>query len=119
MAALRAQAAELGLGVDPSRCDDHDVLALLAAAGAPATSARTAPRGHRLAPTPAAPAPPSSAGASQPAAAPPPPAEAPGTLSASRDAAALAQALIDAAQSGVPFCEECERARRRQAEQAA
>ena len=118
MAALRVSALALADGNDWARCDDHEVIVQLAAAqaqGRLATHAPPAARLYRLAPVPApgaAPAP-APAPASSPRAAPASAsssAAAETTFSAALDTAAMVAVLQQAAQDGVPFCEECARA---------
>jgi hypothetical protein len=71
---------------------------------------------HAAPPAPPAPPPPPSSQAAAPSSPPPPPPQS--TLPvAPADVSSQAQALIDAAQDGTPFCEEC--ARRAAAEAAA
>ena len=115
MAALRVGALSLSDGSDWSRCDDHEVVAQVAAA-----QARGRMRGGQ-APAPAklfrlalAPAP---AAAAAPAPAPSPRAAPAATAAAiettfspALDVAAMVAALLQAAQDGTPFCEECARA---------
>lgn len=112
---LREQAAALGLGEELSRLSDHEVLQLWSA-GQPLwgrTGQRTAVP-LRLAPKPvpaaASPAPgPAPAPRAARAAVPDAPIDVQGTLSADVDAAAMARSLREAANDGVPFCEECSR----------
>lgn len=115
IAALRRRAQEAGLGGDWSRVDDQSVVDFVGWA-APSAGEGTGPTLSRLAPkaTPAAAAAPPPAGPARPRAAE---AAAPAStplLSVNLDAAAMAQTLREAAQSGAPFCEECERLRQQQ-----
>lgn len=113
-ARLRLAALGLGDGVDLSRCDDHQLVELLDAAVAQlrlATGAVTAPQMLRLpsaAPPTAAPPPPPAAAPRAAAAAPASVAET--SFAAELDVAAMVAVLQQAAQDGVPFCEECARA---------
>ena len=117
MAALRVSALTLADGQDWSRYGDHEVIAQMAAALTQArwiTGAPTKATLYRLAPVLA----PQAAPAPAPAPAPSPraaPAAASSTaaettFSAALDPTAMVAALRQAAQSGVPFCEECARA---------
>ena len=112
IAALRRRAHEAGLGVDWSQADDQAVSDFVAWA-AP-LAAEFGPMLQNLAPkaTAAGAAPAPAAGSSRPrqAAAASPPAAPQATLGPDVDAAATAQNLRDAANDGVPFCEECARA---------
>lgn len=117
MSALRLSAVALADGTDWSRLDDHAVIAQCLAAqaqGRLAPQAHPAPQLYRLAPASvsaaaAAPSPP--APAPSPRAAPAAPAlEAETTFSLNIDVASMVGALQQAAQDGVPFCEECARA---------
>lgn len=114
MSAVRAQAHAIGEGTELSRCDDHQVIALLESRPAPAAGPtpklyRVAIRPPAAAPAPA-PAPAPSSASRRPAPAPPPPAVADvAALRPDLDAAAMAQTLRDAARDGVPFCVECAR----------
>lgn len=108
---LRRRAHAAGLGIEWSREDDHAVIAFLAWA-APAQAGSDAPKAYRLAAR-AAPAPaPAAAAGPRPAraAGPVAPAASQDTLSPDVDAAATARNLREAANDGVPFCEECARA---------
>lgn len=111
---LRRRAQEAGLGVDLSQLDDQ-AAAAFAAWAAPAGGDAPGPTLSRLspkrtiaaaAPPPAAPSRPRTAEAAAPSSTP--------LLSVNLDAAAMAQTLREAAQSGAPFCEECERLRQQQ-----
>jgi hypothetical protein len=123
-ARLRLAALGLGDGSDLSRCDDHQIVELLGAAvaqGRLAAGPVAAPQLLRL------------ATAAPPTAAPPPPAAAPRaaaaaaaaptvaetTFGAELDVAAMVAVLVQAAQDGVPFCEECARAAAAQQQAAA
>jgi hypothetical protein len=112
LAMLRRRAHEAGLGVDWSRADEHAVVDFVAWA-AP-LDAPSGPTLQNLAPKPtaaaAAPAPAASAARPRQAAAASPPPATQSTLGPDVDAAATAQNLRDAANDGVPFCEECARA---------
>ncbi len=124
MGTARALADALGLGVALWRCSDHEVIDMLLALAPDAGAGGAAPTAYRLSGAPAAgaaPAPAAGGGSGTARAAPPAQAAAPaaGALSANLDAAAMAQALRDAARDGVPFCEECERARQRRVAEAA
>jgi len=113
---LRALMHELAPGVELLRASDHQLADLLASALV-SGRIRWDTRGARrpllaLAPPPGAPAaappPPASASRSAPAAAPPPAPDS--TFDDELDAAAMAAVLQQAAQDGVPFCEECAKA---------
>jgi len=117
LAPLRTLAVALADGTDWSRADDHQLIDQLAAAlarGRLRTGAAAAPKLSRLVPTVApapAPAPPPPAASSPRPSAPvaaPPPAET--TFGSELDVAAMVAVLQQAAQDGVPFCEECARA---------
>ncbi len=114
-AQLRMAALGLGDGGDLSRCDDHQLVELLGAAvaqGRLATGPVAAPQLLRLptaSPPVAAPPPPPPAAAPRAAAAAPASA-AETTFGAELDVAAMVAVLVQAAQDGVPFCEECARA---------
>lgn len=113
VAQLRLRAAALGDGADLSRVDDHAVATAIAQAldRGRLTLAGAPPRLLPLAPA-AAPAPPPPAPAPSPRrAAPAAPAAAPATtFGAELDVAAMVRVLVQAAQDGVPFCEECAKA---------
>jgi hypothetical protein len=118
VAALRLRALELADGMDWSRLDDHEVLAAVQRAAAPGQAA--APPMFRLVvgsaaapPAPAAAAAPTAPRAAAVAAPAVPDTSADTAFSANIDIAAMVQALRSAARDGVPFCEECERARQR------
>jgi hypothetical protein len=111
---LRHFASHLS-GMDVSRGGDERVLATVAAAfasgrihlaGAPVRRSTLSGPGAEIAPEPPAPAPPPRAAASS---APP---NEPSMFDPDFDAAAQAAVLKEASESGVPFCEECERRRR-------
>jgi hypothetical protein len=118
MAGLRLRALVIDAGTDWSRCDDHGVIAELVAALAQGRlhgSALPAAKLYRLAPVTAsgaAPPPASSpspratsaaaSGASATSAAAPAP-----TTFGALNTPAMVAALQQAAQDGVPFCEEC------------
>ncbi len=114
-AQLRLLALSLADGADLSRLDDHHVAAGLAAARASGRLrlvAQAPPTLMRLAFSPAGGEVPGAASAAGPrreaaveAATPPE-----NTFAADLDAEAMAAALVQAAQDGVPFCEECARA---------
>lgn len=114
MAVLRRLAWSLRDGTDWSRVDDQGVVEQLHAFASrlPVREGRLLLQ--RLAPPPvaeaAAPPAPAAAPRAAPAATPPAPA-AETTFGADVDVAAQVAALVQAAQDGVPFCEECERAR--------
>lgn len=111
IALLRGQAAALSPGVELSRLADHELVAIVQRARADGRSGRTdaPPRLLRLAAAPAPPAPPPPAPAPR-RAAPAAPAAAPAaTFAPALDVSAMVVALIQAAQDGVPFCEECAR----------
>ncbi len=121
MARLRVLAGRADAPVAASRAGEHDVAEQIAAcitAGSMRVCGSVRPlRLYRLVgasmpqPAPAAPA---AAAAAAPRAAPAgsaSPALPQATFVADLDAAAMAQALRAAARDGVPFCEECERAR--------
>lgn len=111
-AELRRRAQAVGLGIEWSREDDHAVVHFLAWA-APAQADDNAPRPYPLARRVAAAAPAPAAAASPRASratAAPPPSASQDTLSPNVDAAATANNLREAANDGVPFCEECARA---------
>ena len=113
---LRLAAAALADGTDWSRCDDHAAIeqvrlavdsGRLAGGDQPATLPALRPLAPRRVVAPA-PAPPGRSTAPLAAALPPPPPES--TFGANLDVAAMVNALRQAAQDGVPFCEECARA---------
>jgi len=114
-ARLRLAALGLGDGSDLSRCDDHQIVELLGAAvaqGRLAAGPVAAPQLLKLptsAPPAAAPPPPAPAAAPRAAAAAQA-SVAETTFGAELDVAAMVVALQQAAQDGVPFCEECARA---------
>ncbi|MDE2396869.1 MAG: hypothetical protein KGL43_18875 [Burkholderiales bacterium] len=114
-AAARRLALQLADGVDRSRLGEHEVLEDLAAEWASAVLVATGgepPLLFRLVgAVAAAPAPARAAAPSRPrpAAVAPPAAEDTG-FARDLDVAAQVAALVAAAQSGVPFCEECARA---------
>jgi hypothetical protein len=112
LAALRLMTLGLADGTELSRLDDHQLIDQLATAVADGrlrtTGAR--PKLRRLVPTTApapAPSPVASARRAAPVA-PPPAAET--TFGSDLDVAAMVAVLVQAAQDGVPFCEECARA---------
>jgi hypothetical protein len=111
IAVLRRRAHEASQGVDWSRVDDHAVVDFVgwaapsAGEGLSPTLSKATPAAA-AAPPPAAPARPRAAESDAPASTP--------LLSVNLDAAAMAQTLREAAQSGAPFCEECERLRQQQ-----
>jgi hypothetical protein len=114
LAALRLAALALADGTELSRLDDHqlfDHLAALVADGRLRTAgARPELRRLVLAAAPApAPAPLPVAPAPRAAPVAPPPA-AETTFGSELDVAAMVAVLVQAAQDGVPFCEECARA---------
>ena len=117
MARLRQLALTAGVEASPQRCDDHALVERIKA-GITAGSMRVCGPAKALtlyglatvrAPA-AAPAPPAPSSA-QPRATPvaaPPPVET--TFGSDLDIAAMVAVLVQAAQDGVPFCEECARA---------
>jgi hypothetical protein len=115
---LRLAAAELPEAAQPLRHDGAALAAVLSAAifsGALRVCGVAQPvklykpgKLPRAAPA-AAPPPAAAPRRAAPAAAPSPPE---GTFGAELDVAAMVQALQQAARDGVPFCEECEKARR-------
>lgn len=116
LAGLRLAALGLADGSDWSRCDDHELVRLLGHhrhaaapdAAAPALYPLSAPRMAAAAsPPPAA----SSAPARVAAAAEAPVLPSTSAFSVDVDVPAMVQALAAAARDGIPFCEECERAR--------
>lgn len=114
---LRLKTDALADGGDLSRLDDHTLLDTLAVAIAehrlrePGLRPRLLPIAPAEAPPPA----PASGGRGRaPSVAAPAVPDEP-----ELDAAAMAAVLVQAAQDGVPFCEECEKARAARAEQAA
>lgn len=113
LARLRRTTLSLADGADLSRLDDHALLDDLAAAVAEGRLRAAGPRPRLLpfvpeaAPAPA-PAAPARARRSAPATPDVPP-------EADLDVAAMVAVLVQAARDGVPFCEECERARAAQA----
>lgn len=120
MASLRVSALALADGTDWSRCDDHEVAGQVASAlvrgRLSAAQAAPALALYRLAVAPVAAAPSAPLSAAPPSVARGLPAAGialpDATLSLDLDVQAMVQALIEAANNGVPFCEECERARR-------
>lgn len=119
MARLRLAALDLADGADLSRCDDHQLVEQLAPIAHARVAREQKPVMYRLvAPPPAVAVP-----AAPPAAAPthlavgPALPEVPSisAFSLHLDVAAMVQGLTDAARDGVPFCEECERARQARA----
>lgn len=110
-AELRRRAQGVGLGIEWWREDDHAVAGFVAWA-APSNADDNAPRPYPLARrvTAAAPAAAAAPPRASRAAAQPPPAVSQDTLSPDVDAAATARNLREAANDGVPFCEECARA---------
>lgn len=112
LARLRMTALALADGMDLSRIDDHRLVDHLAAAAAAGRLrvAGAAPKLLRLvpatAPAPAPAAPPASAARVAPVAAAP---AAETTFDSDLDVAAMVTALVQAAQDGTPFCEECAR----------
>lgn len=113
-AALRRRAQEAGLGDDFSRLDDAAV-AEFAGWAAPSEGGKPGPTLSALSPkrTIAA-APPPPGAPPRPRAAEAAAAAPASLLSVNLDAAAMAQTLREAAQSGAPFCEECEKLRQQQ-----
>ena len=116
MARLRQLALAAGAEASPQRCDDH-ALSERIAAGITAGSMRVCGPAQALSlyglatVSAPAPAPAASAAAAAPRAAPvaaAPPAET--TFGADQDVTAMVAALVQAAQDGVPFCEECAKA---------
>ena len=117
MARLRQLALTAGAEVSPQMCDDHAVADRITAgitAGAmrvcgPAKALTlyglTAVRAPAAAPAP--PAPSSAPPRATPVEAPPPVET---TFASDLDVAAMVAVLVQAAQDGVPFCEECARA---------
>lgn len=107
----RRRAQAVGQGIEWSREDDHAVAHFLGWA-APSQADEHAPKAYPLArrAAAAAPAPAAAAPRASRAAAAPPPAVSQDTLSPNVDAAATANNLRQAANDGVPFCEECARA---------
>ncbi|MDE2145281.1 MAG: hypothetical protein KGJ24_01185 [Burkholderiales bacterium] len=118
-ARLRLLALQRADGEDLSRLDDHDLQARLEAWHGRAESLGTDPDPPalmRLASAPAAGEAAAVAAAGPRRSAPvEPAAPAETTFGADVDAEAMAQALVQAAQDGVPFCEECARAAARAA----
>lgn len=132
MASLRRFAVVLAGGAALDRLDDHAVLAVLgeavatgrlhlcrSQAGAEASAEGSpespvdfgvASKQTEITGAPA-PAPPAPRMAAAPRPPPPPPPAPPADAAPEIDAAAQAATLREAARSGVPFCEECERAR--------
>lgn len=117
MGGLRAMALQLADGTDLSRCDDHHVADHIASACESGRlvvgSGSGAPTMYKLVPA-LAPAPPPPAPAPAPAprsSAPSPPPMAESTFSPDLDVDAMVAVLQQAARDGVPFCEECEKAR--------
>ena len=116
MSALRTKAHALADGTDLSRLDEHQLVEHLAAPLADgrlrAAGAARAVMLYRLvaapAPVSATSAPPASSPRASAAASAPAAVET--TFGADVDVAAMVAVLRQAAQSGVPFCEECERA---------
>ncbi len=118
MGGLRTMALLLADSTDWSRHDDHavaDQIAAACASGHLVVLPRWGrPTMYRLIPA-LAPAPPPAPPAPAPTpraapATPPPPVET--TFSPDLDVAAMVAVLQQAAQDGVPFCEECDKARR-------
>jgi hypothetical protein len=113
LAALRVTTLVLADGTELSRLDEHQLVDHLAAAVANGRlrAAGSRPALRRLvaaAPAPA-PAPPAAAPARRAApVAPPAPVET--TFGSELDVAAMVAVLVQAAQDGVPFCEECAQA---------
>ena len=114
LATLRLTALTMADGTELSRLDDHQLVDHLAASVATGRlrSAGARPKLRRLvlaaAPAPApAPPPPAAARRAAPVA---PPAAVEGTFGSELDVAAMVAVLVQAAQDGVPFCEECTRA---------
>ena len=122
MARLRQLALTSGAEVSPQMCDDHAVADRITAgitAGAmrvcgPA-KALTLYGLTALRPPAAAPAPPASSPSSPRAAPVAAPAPVETTFGSELDVAAMVAVLVQAAQDGVPFCEECARAAARAA----
>ena len=118
MARLRQLALTSGVEASPQRCDDHALAERIAAAIAAGSMRVCGPAKaltlYGLATPPAAssaPAPPAPSPSPQPRAAPvaaPPTVET--TFGSDLDVAAMVAVLVQAAQDGVPFCEECARA---------
>jgi hypothetical protein len=114
LAALRMTTLGLADGTELSRLDEHQLVDHLAAAVAAGrlrtTGARPELRRLVIAAAPApAPAPPPAAPARRAApVAPPAPVET--TFGSELDVAAMVAVLVQAAQDGVPFCEECAQA---------
>jgi len=114
---LRAAALALTDGSDLSRVDSHTLVDQLAAALADgrlrdnrgADSLKLLRLIPAAAPAPPPP-PPAAAPSPRPQAAPPAPAPVESTFDAGLDVAAMVAVLVQAAQDGVPFCEECARA---------
>ena len=115
MARLRQVALAAGAEATPQRCDDQ-ALAERIAAGITAGSLRVCGPAKALAlyglaaarpPAAASPAPSRAAPRAAPVAAPPPVET---TFGSDLDVAAMAAVLVQAAQDGVPFCEECAKA---------
>ncbi len=135
MAALRADWLPFAGDQALSRLDDQQLLDAIGgalatgrlrlcpgAAAEPEAETQAEPEGERQAittstPPPAPPAP-ARAAPPPPSAAPPPPPPAP-PPEPEIDAAAQTAVLLAAARDGVPFCEECEKARREREAQAA
>ena len=128
MGPLRSTALQSADGTDWSRVDDHQVVEHLAhavvAGRLPGSGQPTSAPMLRLVASAAAPA------ASPPPPAPSPAAAAPGpgsvpapmvetTFAFDLDVAAMVAVLTQAAQDGVPFCEECARAAAAQRQAAA
>lgn len=115
VAQLRLRVHALGDGTDLSRLDDHAV-AVFAAQALERGRLTLAGAPPRLLPLAQASAPPAPSPAPAPApsprrAAPAAPAAARATtFGAELDVAAMVMVLVQAAQDGVPFCEECARA---------
>ncbi len=121
MARLRGTAQALADGVDLSRADEHAVTEQLAHAladGRLRAGFGATPTLRRLVLAPAAPAPPPASASPRAAPVAPPPAVET-TFNPNLDVASMVAVLVQAAQDGVPFCEECARAAaKRQAEGA-
>ena len=118
MARLRQLALAAGAEVSPQMCDDHAVADRITA-GITAGAMRVCGPAKvltlygltSLPAASAAPAPPAPSLSPQPRAAPvaaPPPVET--TFGSDLDVAAMVAVLVQAAQDGVPFCEECAKA---------
>jgi hypothetical protein len=119
---LRSAALALAHGSDLSRFDGHALVDQLAAALADGRLRDNRGAGVlkmlRLVPAAALappPPPPAAAPSPRPQAAPPAPAPVESTFEVDLDVAAMEAVLVQAAQDGVPFCEECAKAAAAQA----